>query len=338
MNILNDLTSGMIALLSFTGIGPKAVLAYFEENIDNDNNLYFHNLDKSNVKLIRKAIDAEVLTSTSWNDAIQKAKRIVEDSLAKGIRIINAYEDLYPQNFKYLSNRPILIYVKGNLDLLNEDKSVAIIGTRNPSKFGNKMGYKISKLLAEKGYSIVSGLAKGIDTEAHQGALSASGKTVAILAHGLDMPIYPKENRALAEKILESGGLLFSTYANGTKLFPQYLAARDEWQSALSDGVIVIETGIKGGTNITVGHAIKQKKPIAVLDHRQFKNGELAEIKQFQGNIKYILDSKADAIYTEHSITIFEKKICNLKVNKEKNECKENISVTKLYAQEELFE
>jgi DNA processing protein len=152
-----------------------------------------------------------------------------------------------------------LYFFKFRFELLNEEKSVAIIGTRNPSKFGIKMGYKISKLLASKGYSIVSGLAKGIDTEAHQGALNVMGKTVAILAHGLDMPIYPKENRALAEEIMESGGLLLSTYSNGTKLFPQYLAARDEWQSALSDGVIVIETGIKGGTNITVGHAIKQK-------------------------------------------------------------------------------
>ncbi|WP_321381673.1 DNA-processing protein DprA [Trichococcus shcherbakoviae] len=335
---MDDLTSGMIALLSFSGIGPKAVLSYFEENIGNDNKLYFHNLDKSNVKMIKKAIDAEVLTSTSWNDAIQKAKKIIEDSSEKGIRIINSYEDQYPQNFKRLPNRPILIYAKGNIELLNQDKSVAIIGTRDPSNFGKKMGYKISMLLAAKGYSIVSGLAKGVDTEAHQGALSVLGKTVAILAHGLDMPVYPKENRKLAEKILESGGLLLSTYSNGTKLFPQYLAARDEWQSGLSDGVIVIETGIKGGTNITVGHAIKQKKPIAVLDHRQFKDGELAEIKQFQGNVKYILENKADPIYTEHSIAIFDKKICNSKIKEETKEDVQKINVSSVYAQEELFE
>ncbi|MPN17983.1 hypothetical protein SDC9_165341 [bioreactor metagenome] len=152
------------------------------------------------------------------------------------------------------------------------------------------------------------------------------------------MPVYPKENRKLAEKILESGGLLLSTYSNGTKLFPQYLAARDEWQSGLSDGVIVIETGIKGGTNITVGHAIKQKKPIAVLDHRQFKDGELAEIKQFQGNVKYILENKADPIYTEHSIAIFDKKICNSKIKEETKEDVQKINVSSVYAQEELFE
>lgn len=201
------------------------------------------------------------------------------------------------------------MYAKGNVDLLNYEKSVAIIGTRYPSEFGEKMGIRVSKLLAKRNYSIVSGLAKGIDTCAHKGALDVAGKTIAVLAHGLDKPVYPKENRNLAKEILNSGGLLISTYPNGRKLIPQFLAARDEWQSGLSDGIIVIETGIQGGTNITIGHALKQNRPVGIIDHKQFKNGELSFIKQAQGNLKYISENKAYPLYTEKSIREFENKL-----------------------------
>lgn len=312
---MNKLTPIIIALMSFKGIGPNAVL-----NLLKEKNIYNYNymeLNKSKVRQIEQAIEKDLLTPHTWEIALQKAEDIMQDSKEKGIKIINFREGDYPQNFLSLKTFPILLYAKGNIELLNHDKSIAIIGTRNPSSFGSKMGFKISNLLSEKGYSIVSGLAKGIDTMAHKGAVDASGKTVAILAHGLDLPVYPKENRALAADILNAGGLLLSTYSNGTKLLPQYLAARDEWQSGLSDGVLVVETGIKGGTNITVGHAIKQKKPLAVLDHRQFKNGELSELKQAEGNMKYINENKAIPIYTEKSIETFGNEICSIKHEEE---------------------
>lgn len=262
---------------------------------------------------MKNALEKNKISIQDWNHLMSDAEKAYQSSIEKGIYIINAYEERYPKRLLLLSNKPILIYVKGNQDLLNHKKAVAIIGTRKPSVFGDKMGYRIAKLLSEADFSIVSGLAKGIDTQAHQGALESSGKTIAVLAHGLDMPVYPKENRQLAQDIIDAGGLLFSTYKNGTKLLPQYLAARDEWQSALSDGIIVVETAEKGGTNITVNYGLSHKKPISVVDHRQFTREDLTKIPQFQGNLKYILSGKVSPIYTEESIQLFVQKALDRK-------------------------
>lgn len=306
---MNNLTQIIIALLDFKGIGPKAIIAFLGEIKISNETIIYQELCKTNITAIKSAINKQMLTPLTWEQALKKAKNTIIESDSKKIKILNFYDAHYPKKFKNLKNYPILIYAKGNIDLLNYEKSVAIIGTRNPSEFGVKMGVRVSKLLAKSNYVIVSGLAKGIDTCAHMGALEGAGKTIAVLAHGLEIPVYPKENRKLAEEILEFGGLLLSTYPNATKLMPQFLAARDEWQSGLSDGIIVVETGIKGGTNITIGHALKQNRPVAVIDHRQFKNGELAFIKQAEGNIKYISEKKAYPLYTEKSIREFENKL-----------------------------
>lgn len=161
-------------------------------------------------------------------------------------------------------------------------------------------------------------MAKGCDTIAHKATINCKGRTVAILATGLDQPIYPKENSALAEEIINSGGALVSTFAFGTKLSRYNLASRDEWQSGISDGVLVIETGIKGGTRIAMRHAVEQKRPLAVIDYRQSKRKEFQNLSTFEGSLDAIKNENAILIFSKRSLIDFE----NLMVEKQQERVK----------------
>lgn len=132
----------------------------------------------------------------------------------------------------------------------NAEKAVAIIGTREPTDFGKRMGTRLAEVLAADEYVIVSGLALGCDTVGHEGALLAEGKTIAVLPTPIDAPVYPSQNQGLADRIVGGGGALVSEYAPGVMLHDKQLVsnlvARDEWQPGLSDGVIAIETSVAG--------------------------------------------------------------------------------------------
>lgn len=167
---------------------------------------------------------------------------------------------MYPKRLKRIPDAPVLIYAKGNLNCLNDQKLVAIVGTRKPSEYGSTCSHLFGKNFAERGIVVVSGLAKGIDTLAHKGCIEVNGKTIAVLAQGLDTPIYPKENRPLADKIIAAGGCLLSEYGLGVRGRPNYFVERNRIQSGVSDGVAVIETDVKGGTMHTVDFCLKSKK------------------------------------------------------------------------------
>lgn len=192
----------------------------------------------------------------------------------------------FPKKLLSIHNPPIRLYVKGDVTIL-KDKGVAIIGTRNPTEYGKKAAYRLSEIFTNNGFNIISGLALGCDTHAHEGCLNANGKTIAILAHGLDV-IYPKENKKLSEKILENGGCLISEYPINTKIEKYNFINRNRLQSGLSCGIIVIETDITGGTMHTVNHAIKQNKLIGVLGGHSEKYINENSIK---GNYK-LLENK----------------------------------------------
>lgn len=236
--------------LKLPRIGPKTTLHYLQEY--------------NNPQLI---VDKMILKfgTTTWNRCFRQTTAEIEHAKVSKINILNYQEASYPQSLLTLANFPLILYAKGNIELLNQ-KKIALIGTRKPTITGIKQGRKVTKYLVEIGYVIVSGLAKGCDTCAHRTCLNNKGQTIAVLAAGLDQPVYPQQNRQLAADIIKNKGLLISTYPLGTKLRPQYLAARDEWQSGISDGVMVIETGTTGGTNITMNYCLKQHRPLARLD------------------------------------------------------------------------
>lgn len=171
----------------------------------------------------------------------------------------------YPQKLRDIPSPPKRLYALGDLSLLEQD-SVAIVGTRYPSGEGKHQALAWGAQRASEGLVVVSGLARGIDAFGHLGCLKAGGKTIAVLAYGLDLPIYPRENTKLAETILERGGLLLSEQAPGTRVHPGFLIARNRIQSGLSNQVIVVEMGIQSGTSHTVRFAWDQGREVQVVD------------------------------------------------------------------------
>jgi len=174
-------------------------------------------------------------------------------------KMISISQPGYPKLLKNIARPPKLLYYKGTLG--KEENCFAVVGTRRYSDYGKDAVCSITAMLSRAGLTIVSGMARGIDTFAHKTALENNGRTIAVLGTGLDVKsIYPKENIKLALKILEKGGCLLSEYPEGTRgtqfTFPQ----RNRLISGISLGVLVVEARLKSGALITADWAKKQKK------------------------------------------------------------------------------
>ena len=177
---------------------------------------------------------------------------------------INMNSKYYPERLKNIDSPPKELYCLGNLELLNYKNNIAMIGSRNCSSYGERAAKDFAYNLAKVDICIVSGLAKGIDSFSHIGALNAKGKTIAVLGSGLDN-IYPKENINLVEEIIKNNGLVISEYPLGTKPLKYHFPARNRIISGLSDSVLVVEARKNSGTNITVDFALEQGKDIFVV-------------------------------------------------------------------------
>ena len=191
----------------------------------------------------------------------------------------------YPNNFKILDEPPFVIFYKGYLPKNQElEKSIAVIGTRNPEhKFGREVARRIGELLTNIGWWNISGLAIGCDEYGHKGSLGAGGATGAILAHGLAQSIFPKENQMLAEDILMKDGFLLSEIPPTVKISPIFLILRDRLQSGMTKGIFVVETSEKSGTLHTVKYALEQNKKVFVWDPTSIL--ELNNSKEVKGNL-----------------------------------------------------
>ncbi|MCD5396250.1 MAG: DNA-processing protein DprA [Candidatus Pacebacteria bacterium] len=176
------------------------------------------------------------------------------------IKIVKEKESLFPESLKKIKNPPKTLYLLGDLDIKNKP-ILAVVGTRRCTDYGKKVVINFTKNLAEAGFIIVSGLAKGIDTLAHKTCLEYKGKTIAVLGSGLDR-IYPKENKVLAEEILKQGGAIISEYPPGTPPNHFHFPERNRIIAGLSLGVLVIEAREKSGALITADWAFLQKKPV----------------------------------------------------------------------------
>lgn len=170
----------------------------------------------------------------------------------------------YPERLRNIASPPKQLYCCGNLELLNYEKNIAIIGSRGCSYYGERVTKDFAFNLAKNNFCIVSGLAKGVDSFAHIGALNAMGKTIAVLGSGLDN-IYPKENIKLAESIIKKDGLIISEYPLGAVALKQHFPARNRIISGISNSVLVTEARKNSGTNITVNFALEQGKDVFVV-------------------------------------------------------------------------
>ena len=193
----------------------------------------------------------------------RKVKNYLKFMQMNLISIISINDKEYPSKLREIYNPPIGIYVKGNKKILN-NTNIGIVGCRECSEYGKNIAQKFAYDLAKNNANIVSGLAIGIDSNAHIGALYAKGYTTAVLGSGLDS-IYPKENTFLANKIIENKGAIISEYPLGTKATRLNFPARNRIISGISKGILVVEAKRKSGTLITVDFALEQGRDVFVI-------------------------------------------------------------------------
>jgi DNA processing protein len=178
------------------------------------------------------------------------------------VRAVTANDPAYPARLKEIDYYPPLLYIRGSL-LPEDDGSLAVVGTRQPSIYGRQVTEEIVPELARNRLTIVSGLARGIDSIAHQSALEAGGRTLAVLASGVDL-IYPSEHTNLARRIIENGALI-SEFPLGTKPKAEHFPQRNRIMSGLSLGTLVIEAGKRSGALITAYLALEQNREVFAI-------------------------------------------------------------------------
>jgi DNA processing protein len=196
---------------------------------------------------------------------------------ASSVDFIPFFSDNYPKKLRFIQDPPLLLYHKGNnFDFGN---CVAIVGTRNLSHFGHKRAREISNEIGSKGYTIVSGLARGTDTEAHCGALDSGGKTIAVLAGHIE-EIFPKENEKLALDIISSGAII-SEISPLEQTHKGRFIERNRLTSGISECVIVIESEGQGGTLHQVNLAINQGRTVFVMEPRKNDERSIRGFREF---------------------------------------------------------
>lgn len=218
-------TYALLTRLQDRGIGPAAIRKLIDQ--------------------IEKSETLRELPSSSNSKSCIQADSICSRCTDLGINIISPLDCEYPHILRSIKDFPPLVYVKGDLDIFKRP-SIAIVGTRKASDHGRKLGYRIASLASERGYLVTSGLALGIDSVAHRGALDFGGYTAAIMAHGLDI-VTPSSNQDLADEILDAGGGLLSEHPPGIKPHPPEFVRRNRIQSGISMASIVVESGNEGG-------------------------------------------------------------------------------------------
>ncbi len=196
-------------------------------------------------------------------------------------------DDIYPQCLKEISNPPLKLYYKGNLDLLKEERLIAVVGTRNPSSYGKLCCEYMVKKMTSANITIVSGFAKGIDSIAHKTSLLAGGKTIAVIASGLDI-VYPASNLSLYREI-EEKGLILSEYEAGVKPFKFNFPQRNRIIAGLSKGTIVVESKDRGGSLITADLALEFNRDVYAVPGDVFS-------EYSKGCNNLIRDSKAKSL------------------------------------------
>lgn len=176
---------------------------------------------------------------------------------------VNINDEIYPSKLKEIKNPPKKLFLRGNLELL-KNNSIAIVGSRDCTSYGFYQAYEFAKELSKKGICVISGLAQGIDTAAHLGAMHQKGKTIAILGTGLNK-IFPEENEFLADSIIKNGGLIISEYGLNQERKSENFPKRNRIMSGLSDGILVVEARKKSGTLITARYAKEQGRKVFSL-------------------------------------------------------------------------
>lgn len=241
-----------IARLGFLSTEDKLKL---ENNLDNISNLAILSIDDISL-IVGRVVNTREWPVENFEKIILKDFSVMQ---AFSIDFVHCKDKNYPVMLNQVYDAPYGLFVRGNLSVLNTP-AVSIVGTRNPSVSGFKTTFNFSKELTTLGYTVVSGLALGIDTAAHKGTI-LSGKTIAVLACGLDN-IYPSANKKLAVEIIKNGGCLISEYSPGEPPLKWRFIQRNRIISGLSEATVVMESPPKSGALITADFALEQNRDL----------------------------------------------------------------------------
>jgi len=283
----------IIALIHLPGIKRKTaykLLVNLDRDILSLGELIEYLSDKGDIKL------KSTLSIDGFDNALKLAWQILQQSAANDIKMVSVLDDDYPKFLRQSNDPPIILNYMGDITLLSSKPTIAIIGTRDPSAYGERYSKFVSDFFARKGFNIVSGLAKGCDTAAHLGAINANGVTSAVLAHGLDK-VYPKENKALADQIKQCG-VLVSEYFIGTQMSRKNFVERDRIQAALSLGTFIVECTIGSGTMHTAKYTKDYDRVLAVMKPPLRDYNET----RVSGNQMLSQTGKAVAIYDNYEL------------------------------------
>jgi DNA processing protein len=246
---------GWLALTLTHGLGPTRARRLVE---------FFGDVagvfNASLTELEAAGLPAAAAQSIGTGRSIELANDEAAKAAAADIKLLTLDDAEYPARLRQIYDPPLALYVRGNVAALPQP-GIAVIGTRHPTPYGTGMAERLACDLANRGLIILSGLARGVDTAAHRGAVSAKGKTVAVFGTGMDV-VYPKENTRLAEQILSLGGALISEFPLGTFAAPQNFPIRNRIISGISFGVLVIEAAEYSGTRITARCALEQNREV----------------------------------------------------------------------------
>jgi DNA processing protein len=244
-----------LALSLTPGLGPTRIRKLIE-HYGTPERVFQASLTELEATGMRAVSAQSIATGKSLELAQQECEKAVE----AGAKIISLSDPEYPPRLQEIYDPPVILFVKGSVETLVQP-GIAMVGTRHPTPYGTGMAERLSIELAARGLVIISGLARGIDTASHRGAISAKGKTVAVLGTGIDV-MYPKENTRLAEQIVALGGALISEFPVGTHPAPQNFPIRNRIISGMSVGVLVVEAAEYSGTRITSRCALEQNRDV----------------------------------------------------------------------------
>src|SRR5579875_1102521 len=244
-----------LALRAVDGVGPRTARLLLE---------HYGSADAifaaSEAELVQLGIPRKTALNILGFDRFAPLERELCELERIGARLVRWSDEDYPPNLREIPDPPPFFYLRGNVQSVLRD-CIAVVGARTASDAGLRMARRLGRELAAKGLTVVSGLARGIDGEAHQGALEVSGSTVAVMACGIDV-IYPPEHRKLAEAIVKSDGALIAELPLGTPPIAENFPVRNRILSGLSLGVVVVEASERSGSLITARLALEQNRQV----------------------------------------------------------------------------
>ncbi|MDD2384596.1 MAG: DNA-protecting protein DprA [Sulfurospirillaceae bacterium] len=285
-------------LTNIKGLGSVNLIKILNYcKLNNINSIYeLKDFDLTKIVNTKLANTIEIYLDTNIDNLYSNIQNLINSYQKDDIHCVTINDKHYPDILKESTNPPAILYCKGNLDLLNSN-CIAVIGTRENTSTGAIIATKTVEFLIQNNFTIVSGLAKGMDSIAHATTLKNEGKTIAIIP--LIDNIYPTENKKLAQDILDNNGLLISEEKPGTKFYSAQLVKRDRIQSGLSKSVFVIETSLKGGSMHAVNDAIKLKRAVFTPDIYKLDE-KYQTFKQVEG-VKHLIDSHTSIPYTSNN-------------------------------------